>query len=178
MHFLGGIVGVGAQRLGTTLAITVRVDHYPHLGWPVVEHDPLREMLDRVDRLSAAADEQADVLALQAALQHALGLVDLDLHIEAESVGDLRKQVLEHLHRIVLVRRGHIAVVLDVAHRRLPERFFFLRGGGGGAAPAPANDSGAGEVGGLWRYLRLTVVRTRPPSIRRPSPATVRCAVG
>ena len=63
-RLLGGLVGVGAQRLGAPLAVAVGVDHDPHLGRAVREDDPLRQVLDGVDRLPVPADEQADILAL------------------------------------------------------------------------------------------------------------------
>ena len=66
-RLLGGVVGLGAQRLGAPLAIAVRVDHHAHRRRAVGEDDPLREVLHGVDRLPVAADEQADVLAVERA---------------------------------------------------------------------------------------------------------------
>ena len=66
-RLLGGVVGLGAQRLGAALAVAVGVDHDPHRRGPFGKDDPLREVLHRVDRLPVAADEQPDVLARRGA---------------------------------------------------------------------------------------------------------------
>src|SRR5207253_10895748 len=141
----GGVVGVGPQQLCAPLAIAVGVDHDARSAGSFGEHDALSEMLHRVDRLTAPADEQPDVAALDAPAQYARALLDVDLHVDAQRVHDLLEQLFERLGGLQLIRqRLGPGVAFLVAHRRRPERFFFLRGGRGGgaelrsAAPTPA----------------------------------------
>ena len=57
----------------------------------------LREVLDGVDRLAVAADEQAEVLARQLAADQLAVVVDGDLRVEAERVDDLLEQLAERV---------------------------------------------------------------------------------
>src|SRR4029077_18548008 len=138
-RLLRGVVGVGPQHLGATLAIPIGVDRHPHARWPLGKHDALGQMLDGVDRLPVFADEKAHVLALDAAAQHALAFLHLHLDVQSEPLGDFLEQLLELLRGLELLLAQVLPVGIQaVAHRRLPERFFFFRGGrGGGAAVAP-----------------------------------------
>ena len=101
-------------------------------------------MLDGVDRLPAPPDEEPDVFAHDAAQEHALGLVDLDVDVQTKPLDDLLEELLEDFRRLELLVAPELLVdpAVELAHRRLPERFFFLRGGGGGAErlllPLPA----------------------------------------
>src|ERR1019366_8776084 len=139
--------------------LAVRVDHHTHRRGTVGEHDSLCEVLHGVDCLPMATDEQTNVLAPQTAPQHTIALLHLDLHVEAQSVRDLLEQLFERLRRLQLLGVGiplrNVDVAL-VAHRRLPERFFFLRGERGGATlvppPTPATAS-AGSRAPLARPL-------------------------
>src|SRR5439155_2277760 len=91
------------------------------------------------------ADEQAYVAALDASAQDAGLFVHLDLDVDAERIHDLLEQLAQRLARLqLLVEELVVGVPSDVAHRRRPERFFFLRGGRGGVevrvrAPTPAS---------------------------------------
>src|SRR5439155_15970767 len=105
-----------------------------HIRRTVREDDALRQMLDRIDRLSVPADEQPHVLTAQATADHPGRLLDLDLHIETEAVRDLLEQLLERLGGLELLA-DRIFCAIAVAHRRRPERFFFLRGARGGGGP-------------------------------------------
>ena len=102
-RLLGRVVRVGPQQLRPALAVAIGVDHHAHRRRAVGEHDPLRQMLHGVDRLSAPADEQAHVLTLDAAAQHALVLLNLNLNLEPEPLGDLLEQLLQQLGRLELL---------------------------------------------------------------------------
>src|SRR6478609_6586590 len=134
---VGGVVGLAAQRLGPTLAVPLGVDlDKPALTRGAGDHAH-REVLDRVDRLAVAADEEAEILAGELAADQFAVVVDRDLGVEAERVDELLEQLVEGFRGR---RDGH--------QRRRPERFFFLRGGRGGAAavepPLTAAAAGAG----------------------------------
>src|SRR2546430_3874041 len=97
-----------------------------------------------VDRLPVPPDEQADVRSPHAPVQDTRVLPDLDLGVEPERVDDLLEQLLQGVGRLELLGNPARAVAVGADHRRLPERFFFLRGGrGGGVAervlPTPAS---------------------------------------
>ena len=62
-------------------------------------------MLNGVDRLAAAADEQADIVPAQRALQHPVLLLHLDLRVQPQSVDDLLEQLLERRRRLQLLTR-------------------------------------------------------------------------
>src|SRR5215211_8932524 len=81
-------------------------------------------MLDGVDRLAVATDEQTQVVTVENAADPVGVLEDLDLSIELERV----------VHVFEKLAHTSGGGGLGIAHRRLPERFFFLRGDGGGGA--------------------------------------------
>src|SRR5579863_7702466 len=81
------------------------------------------------------ADQQAEVVADELGCDLITVLGDPDLSIDAHGRGDLVQHVLEARH--------------SVAHRRRPDRFFFLRGGVGGGVAGRERSAptlaGAGE---------------------------------
>src|SRR2546423_3694925 len=111
------------------------------------------------------AEEQPHVPAQPPPLQDAWVLLHLNSSVEAERVDDLLQQLSQGLGRLELVGETLRAVGLWPVHRRLPERFFFLRGGGGGgrgerATPTPAS---AGSPRGAPRGP-LPGLPSRPPA--------------
>ena len=66
---VGGLVGLAVQHLLAALAVARGVDGHPHglVAAGVAVGDLEREVLDGVDRLAVAADEQAQVVALERA---------------------------------------------------------------------------------------------------------------
>src|ERR1700704_227788 len=102
-------------------------------------------MLDGVDRLPATPNEQAHVLSLHTSGEHPVGLLHAHVHVEADAVHNLLEQLPQHGGLILLL----LPYTLGLTHRRLPERFFFLRGGLGGALPvtAPAPASAGSSLG-------------------------------
>ena len=112
--FLGGVLGVSAQRLGAPLAVSVRVDDDAHRRGAVGEDDALGQVLDCVDRLPAAPDEQPDVFADDAAEEHALALLDLDLDLETQPVDDLLEELREGLRRPELLIGAELPIELAV----------------------------------------------------------------
>src|SRR5436309_1230812 len=101
-------------------------------------------MLYGVDRLPAPAYEQAHVLALDPSAQHSLPFLNLNLNVKTEGLGHFLEQLLEQLRGLELLLAEVLQLRVDVfAHRRLPERFFFLRGGRGGGAAGLLSRSAA-----------------------------------
>src|SRR5579863_8174161 len=94
------------------------------------------------------ADQQAEVVADELGCDLITVLGDPDLSIDAHGRGDLVQHLLEARHR--------------VAHRRRPDRFFFLRGGvGGGVA---GRDRSAATLAGAWEPSTRSRSRAaRPP---------------
>jgi hypothetical protein len=93
-------------------------------------------VLDGVDRLAVAPDEEAEILAVQAAAHELAVIVDAHPRVQAECLDQLLEQLGE---RIGSGRRGH--------HLLRPERFFFLRGGRGGAELRPLPAAAAAGAG-------------------------------
>src|SRR5205085_12184457 len=128
-------------------AIAVGVDHDANIRGAVWEDDALRKVLDGVDRLPVPADEQPYVLAMQAAAEHGFALLDVNLNIETQAVRDLPEELFQRLGGPDLLA-DRVVCALAFAHRRLPERFFFLRGARGGGeelAPRPLTPARAGS---------------------------------
>ena len=70
------------------------------------------------------ADEEAQILAVEHSADGVVLFDDFDLRFDPQRVGDVLEQIAK--------------LIGGLAHRRLPERFFFLRGGaGGGPAGRP-----------------------------------------
>src|SRR5215217_7515731 len=103
-----------------------------------VRRDLERKMLHGVDGLTVSPDEQAHVIAMENGPDVVGLLDDLDLGIQCERFVDVLEQFPYSL------RRGRL---LPRTHRRLPDRFFFLRG-----------DRGGGVAG-----LRFSAVPEPPP---------------
>ena len=82
------------ERLAAPLAVAGGVDGDPLALALAAEGGAVAEQLQGVERLAAAADQDAEVvaLALDPAEDPLLVLLDLDLGVEVEGVGDL----LEH----------------------------------------------------------------------------------
>src|SRR4051794_8947813 len=114
-------VGLALQRLLAPLTIAGGVDDHAHpgRGRMVTRGGLERQVLDGVDRLAVAADEEPEVVALE-------GRADLAALLDDVHRG-LQRQGLAHM----LEQIAH--AIGGFAHRRLPDRFFFLRGGAGGA---------------------------------------------
>src|SRR5919198_1383650 len=129
---LRGLVGDPVQRLGPPGAIALGVDDDPQItlvaGAPC-ERDAKGDVLDGVDRLPVAPDEEAEILAVDGAGDHLAVALHLDRALEAQRGDDL----IEHL-----VDSGLRHVVHQ---RRLP--VFFLRRWRGGRGGAVVRRSGA-----------------------------------
>ena len=98
----GRLIGRRSKRHGTTLAVAGGVDHHAHrlLGPPV--RDPVREMLDRVDRLTVVPDQEPQIVAQELAGDDPVLLGDPHLGLDADSSGDLLEEIA-HARR----RRAH-----------------------------------------------------------------------
>ena len=83
-------------------------------------------MLHGVDRLPVAADEQTDVIALDAPVSTPSDSSTRTSTSRPKAVDDLLEQLPQHGHGPRAPRSESRSAS---AHRRLPERFFFLRGG-------------------------------------------------
>src|SRR3954447_1929190 len=138
------LVGLAMKRLLAAGAIALGVDDDPlALTFAAVHGDAIREVLDRLDRLAVAPDEQAQVCPMHRS-RHRVAVADnLDGGVEAQRIHDAVQQFLDELVGVV-------------GHQRLrPNRFFFLRGGGGGAAARGAGFS-ADAPSSAWSLgLRL-----------------------
>src|SRR4051794_1870940 len=124
---VGRLVGLAVERLGAAVAVAGGVDDHPLR--PVLRRGggAVGQVLHRVDGGAVAADEEPEVARVERRADDALLLLDLDVGLEGKSVVDALEQLAD------AVGRGGGRV----AHRRRPERFFFLRGGAGGG-PLPA----------------------------------------
>ena len=126
-RLVGGVVRHAHERLATALAVPARVDDHAACGAVPLAVDHARgKVLDRVDRLPVMADEEAQVVAVDRAGDRLTIVGDLDVAVEVERIDDPLEEVGDDILRCVTI--GH--------QRRLPERFFFWRGGGGGVADA------------------------------------------
>jgi hypothetical protein len=126
-------------------------------------------VLHRVDRLPVFADEKPHVRSPHPPAQNPRVLLDLNLSVEAERIHDLLQQLLQDLGRLELVGEATRPVGLGPVHRRLPERFFFLRGGRGGGEEerAPATPASAGSPCGAPRGAP-SALPSRAPAAGRP----------
>ena len=97
-------------------------------GWALGKDDPLREMLDGVDRLAVAADEQTDVIAVEAARSARRRSPRPRPPRRARGRRRSPRAALSSTSAGSSSSSGRGAGSLGLAHRRLPERFFFLRG--------------------------------------------------
>src|SRR4051812_35520907 len=168
---VGGQVGLALQRLLTPGTVALGIHHDAAAAGPAAEDDPLGQVLDRVDRLAVAADEQAEVLAVHRADERLVLDRHLDVGIEVQRAGDLLEQVAQR--RLALLGRdGH--------QRRRPARFFLRRGGGGGALPArglaasPFSDG----AGSLRRFGFSAAGGGSAAPLPLPSPAIAAAAAG
>ena len=124
----GGLVGHAVQGLRAAGAVALRVDDDAQvalLARPPGQGHAKRQVLDGVDRLAVAPDEQAEVVALEHAVDRLVVLVDGHLGAEAERLAD----GLQHLAHPL---DGALRPLIGLAHRLLPDRFFLRRGGAGG----------------------------------------------
>jgi hypothetical protein len=78
---------VALDRLAALLAVARRVDEDPLALAVSGERGPVAQELDRVDDLAAAADDDSEVLALEATRDLLGVLLDLDPRLEVEGVG-------------------------------------------------------------------------------------------
>ena len=116
-----GLVGLAVQHLLAPLAVARGVDRHPHrlVAARVAVGDLEREVLDGVDRLAVAPDEEPEILAVQRGADPVVVLDHLEVvDVEPERRGDLPEQLLD--------------AIGSLGHLRLPERFFLRRGGAGG----------------------------------------------
>jgi len=90
-------------------------------------------VLDGIDRLSVAPDEQADVVSLETPGQNAIRLDHRDLGGEPEILG-ISSSSSRSASGAPGPHTPRPLPSLHVVHRRRPERFFFFRGGRGGVA--------------------------------------------
>ena len=75
---LGGLVGGGAQRDGAALAIAGGVDHDALADDGALARHPVGDVLDRVDHLAVAADQETEVVALEVGADLVGVLLDVD----------------------------------------------------------------------------------------------------
>ena len=85
---LGGAIGLALDRLLASLPVAGGVHDHPLSLLEPAERGPVAEQLHRVDRLAAAPDQQAHVLAVDAADDLLGVLVDLDLRLDVQRVDD------------------------------------------------------------------------------------------
>ena len=153
-RILGGQVGPAAQGLALAPAIAGRVDRDPLALLAAAEGGLVAEQLDRVDRLAVAADQQADVLAVDVGADLVLALLDRDRGVQAELLDDPLEQRPNPLGRLLGQHRGlRIPALLrprGESRRAWPagtyRRRLRLRGGGGGGFAARTS-SGVGTAG-------------------------------
>src|ERR1700741_3585489 len=107
------LIGRPVQHLLAPLAVTGRVDHDPHgrIARRVAVRDLEGQVLDGVDRLAVAPDEEPQVVALERAADAVVAALHDHVGVEPEGLPDRLEQLLYAVCRL--------------AHRRLPERFFF-----------------------------------------------------
>ena len=129
---LRGLVGRLAQRLGAARAVAGGVDHDRHPVTVAAGREAVGEVLDRVDRLAVATDQEPDVVADVFGDQPIALDPDLDIGVDIGLVEDPLHQLADAVTRFI--DRRH-------AHRLRPERFLRLRGGGGGLAPSVATST-------------------------------------
>ncbi len=162
------LVGLALERLLAPGAVARRVDDHAHAAAAAVAVGDLEgQVLHRVDGLAVAADEQAEVVALEHAADALLGLLDVHLGVEPERVADGLEHLAYAVDRVLRPLSG-------LAHRLLPERFFLRRGGAGGgplgrpfgSLPAMAGVDVA--FGALDRLPSPWVPSRRPGRRRRP----------
>jgi hypothetical protein len=154
-RLLGGAVGTALEHLAPALAVAGGVEEDP-LALPHAEEGGLvAEQLQRVDRLPAAADQQAVVVvALDNRLDRLLVLGDLDVALEVELVEDALDHLAHALGGLLrpLLRLRHGGSLIRARPRAQRRFFFFLRGGGGGGFAARTS-SGVGATGGGMTLL-------------------------
>jgi len=148
ISFPAGLLGLPLERQPAAFAVAGRVDLNLGRRRLAVRRHLEREMLHGVDRLAVASDEETHVVTVQDPPDPIRLLEDLHFGVQLQSVVD----VLEQLAHSFSGRIG------SPTHRRLPDRFFFLRGDGGGGAdgrlfgagfePAPP-PAGTGRAGGV-----------------------------
>jgi hypothetical protein len=90
---LGRLIRLHLKRLRATGAVAVGVDRHAPAGRAGAEHDPLREMLEGVDRLATAANQQAKVLALKPTRQRLLIRLDHHAGVKADMSDNLDEQL-------------------------------------------------------------------------------------
>ena len=100
-RLLGGEVGPAPQRLALAPAVAGGVDGDPLALLAAAEGGLVAEQLDRVDRLAVAADQQADVLAVDVGVDLVLVLLDRDRGLEAELLDDALEQHANPLGRLL-----------------------------------------------------------------------------
>ena len=103
---LGGDVGAAAQRLALAAAVAGRVDGDPLALLPAAEGGLVAEQLHRVDRLAVAADQQADLLALDVGVDLLVALLDRDRGLQAEILDDALEQRPNALRGLLGQHRG------------------------------------------------------------------------
>src|SRR4051794_130550 len=133
------LVGLAPQQGAPPLAVAGGVDGDALLR-ARVERGPVGQVLQRIDRLAVAPDEDPEVLAVHRGLDRLIVLVHLKDRLEVEGVEDRLEELADAVRA-----RAH--------QRRRPDRFLRRRGGGGGP---PAGAGGRGP--------------RAPPSARAPRP--------
>src|SRR5437868_3220914 len=80
---------------GPALAVAGGADHDALAGALAGEGDPRGEVLGRIDRLPVAADQQAQVVALDVRAQRLVVLLDVDLAVDVAGLEHPVEQLLE-----------------------------------------------------------------------------------
>ena len=91
---LGGLVGRGAQRDRSALAVAGGVNHHSLAVVGATARDPVGNVLDRVDHLAVAADQKPEVVPLEVGVHLLLVLADEDLGVDADRIHDALEQLL------------------------------------------------------------------------------------
>src|SRR5579884_2102123 len=94
---LGSLVSRRSQRHRPALAITGGVDHDSQRSSAAAERDSIREVLDRVDRLSMMPDQQPEVLADELGADPVGLLLNIDARLDADSGRDPLEQLANAL---------------------------------------------------------------------------------
>ena len=92
---LGGLVGGGPQRHGAALAIAGGVDHDALADHGALARNPVGDVLDGVDHLAVAADQQAEIIALEVGPDLFRVFLDVDAGLDAATDEDLLQQLFD-----------------------------------------------------------------------------------
>src|SRR5215207_476140 len=161
----GRLIGLAVQRLLAARPVARSVDDHADAPTATIAVGRLEgQVLDGVDGLAVAPDEEAEVVAGEDAVNAFLVLLHAHLGVEAE-------RSLDHLEHLPHALGGLWPLRFRLAHLRLPERFFLRRGGAGGGPLGRPFGSLPATTGLLVAFgARVRKSGPSPPSSSSPSP--------